>query len=69
MLVLDYDNDGGLDVYVANDSSRMASLHNTVTAFRVAGGVASAVDCRAQAGMASAGTTITMDGSIEDQLR
>ncbi|MEO6007029.1 MAG: CRTAC1 family protein [Vicinamibacteraceae bacterium] len=68
-LVLDYDNDGWSDVYVANDSSASLLFHNerngTFAEVGVRAGVALTADGRAQAGMGVAAADYDRDGWID----
>jgi hypothetical protein len=65
-LVLDYDNDGWSDIYVANDSTASLLFHNngngTFTELAVMAGVAYNEDGRAQAGMGVAAGDYDGDG-------
>jgi hypothetical protein len=65
-LVLDYDNDGWPDVYVANDSSASLLFHNNANGtFKEVGlqaGVALTADGRAQAGMGVSAADYDRDG-------
>ncbi len=68
-LVLDYDNDGWPDVYVANDSSASLLFHNNGNGtFREVGlqaGVALNADGRAQAGMGVSAADYDRDGWLD----
>jgi enediyne biosynthesis protein E4 len=68
-LVLDYDNDGWPDVYVANDSSASLLFHNnrngTFKEVGVQAGVALNADGRAQAGMGVAAGDYNRDGWLD----
>jgi hypothetical protein len=68
-LVLDYDNDGWPDVYVANDSNASLLFHNDGHgAFREVGvqaGVALTADGRAQAGMGVSAGDYDRDGWLD----
>ena len=68
-LVLDYDNDGWPDVYVANDSTASLLFHNnhdgTFTERGLQAGVALTADGRAQAGMGLAAADYDRDGWLD----
>jgi hypothetical protein len=68
-LVLDYDNDGWPDVYIANDSNASLLLHNDGHGgFRDVGvqaGVALTADGRAQAGMGVSAGDYDRDGFLD----
>ena len=68
-LVLDYDNDGWSDVYVANDSSASLLFHNDrrggFTEVGLRAGVALTADGRAQAGMGVAAADYDRDGWLD----
>jgi hypothetical protein len=65
-LVLDYDNDGWPDIYVANDSCASSLFHNnqdgTFTEAGIPGGVAFDKDGRDQAGMGTSAGDYDRDG-------
>ncbi len=68
-LVLDYDNDGWPDVYVANDSSASLLFHNKgngmFTEDGLKAGVALNADGRAQAGMGVSAGDYNRDGWLD----
>ena len=68
-LVLDYDNDGWPDVYVANDSAASLLFHNnhdgTFKDVGLQAGVALTADGRAQAGMGVAAGDYDRDGWLD----
>jgi hypothetical protein len=68
-LVLDYDNDGWSDVYVANDSSASLLFRNDraggFTEVGLRAGVALTADGRAQAGMGAAAADYDGDGWLD----
>jgi hypothetical protein len=68
-LVLDYDNDGWPDVYVANDSTASLLFHNnrngTFTDVGLQSGAALTADGRAQAGMGVAAADYNRDGWLD----
>jgi len=68
-LVLDYDNDGWPDVYVANDSTASLLFHNnhdgTFTERGLPAGVALTADGRAQAGMGLSAADYDHDGFLD----
>ena len=68
-LVLDYDNDGWPDVYVANDSTASLLFHNnhdgSFTERGLQAGVALTADGRAQAGMGLAAADYDHDGWLD----
>jgi enediyne biosynthesis protein E4 len=68
-LVLDYDNDGWSDVYVANDSSASLLFHNDkaggFTEVGLRAGVALTADGRAQAGMGVGAADYDRDGWLD----
>ena len=68
-LVLDYDNDGWPDIYVANDSTASLLFHNrrdgTFEEVGLRSGVALTADGRAQAGMGVAAADYDRDGWLD----
>ena len=68
-LVLDYDNDGWLDVYVTNDSRASLLFHNehdgTFQERGLIAGAALTADGRAQAGMGAAAADYDRDGWLD----
>jgi hypothetical protein len=68
-LVLDYDNDGWSDVYVANDSTASLLFHNnrdgTFKEVGLQAGVALTADGRAQAGMGVSAADYDRDGWLD----
>ena len=68
-LVLDYDNDGWPDVYVANDSTASLLFHNnhdgTFKEVGLQAGVALTADGRAQAGMGLSAADYNRDGWLD----
>jgi len=68
-LVLDYDNDGWPDVYVANDSTAALLFHNnrdgTFTEVGLLAGAGLTADGRAQAGMGVSASDYDRDGRLD----